>query len=67
MMEEKTTKKPAADLRGMFLALDPIEQKRVTTFFNLHNAAMFVFEQMGEDAKQYTNYCIQLASEGQEK
>lgn len=60
MTEVKNEK---VNLRDKFLSLTEEDQKRITTFFNLHNAAAFCFDQMSNEAKEYCSYCVQLSNE----
>ena len=63
-VQKKASKaKKAVDLRSEFLALDPKDQQAVTNFFNLHNAAHFIYDLLSDQAKSYVSYCIQLSSE----
>lgn len=68
MMQQKEDSKKLGkiDLRSKFLALPAEDQQRISHFFNLHNAAGFCYDQMSNDAKEYTNYCIQLSQEQKE-
>lgn len=55
--------KSAINLQSKFLALPEREQMGVTTFFNCHNAAHFIYDSLSEDAKNYVNYCIRLSQQ----
>lgn len=52
--------KTAIQLQSEFLKLSAKEQAGVTNFFNLHNAAHYVYEGLSEDAQSYITYCIKL-------
>lgn len=53
-------KKQMFNLRDGWLKLSPKEQQGVTTFFNLHNAANFVFESLSSEGKAYIEATIKL-------
>lgn len=64
VVQKKASKaKKAVDLRSEFLALDQKEQQAIANFFNLHNAAHFIYDLLSDKAKNYVSYCIQLSSE----
>lgn len=54
---------PAPDIRKKYAALSQHDQAAVVTFFNLHNAAIFVYNDLSKDAQEYCEYCIQLSHE----
>lgn len=51
----------APSLRDEFMKLNKEEQDKAIHFFNLHNAANWVFLNMADETKQYVNYCISLS------
>lgn len=61
MTQEKTlqTEKSFAE---KFRSLPILEKEKVTNFFNLHNAATWMFLQMSQEAKDYTNEAISASS-----
>lgn len=59
--EKKAQKPTAKTLQKRYLSLSPREQLGVTNFFNMHNAAHFIYDGLSEDAQQYVNYCIRLS------
>lgn len=60
--QKKSTKPtPPSRLQKRYLALNPNDQIGVTTFFNLHNGAHYVYDNLSEDAQNYVNYCIRLS------
>lgn len=61
---KKASKKPAGNtLQKKYLELSPRDQMGVTTFFNCHNAAHFVYDGLSEEAQQYVSYCIRLSQQ----
>lgn len=54
--------KTALNLQKRYLELSPRDQLGVTNFFNLHNAAHFVYDGLSEAAQQYVAYCIRLSN-----
>lgn len=56
---------PSVNLRQKFSALSQHDQSAVVTFFNLHNAAMFVYNNLSKDAQEYCEYCISVSQEDQ--
>lgn len=65
MTQAKSIKAPKAkpNLQQQFLALSPVDQQGVTNFFNAHNIAHFIYENLTEDAKKYVTYCIRLSQQ----
>jgi len=64
--KSKTAIKPlktANILQKKFLSLSDHEQMGVTTFFNCHNAAHFIYDSLSDSAKDYVNYCIRLSQQ----
>lgn len=53
--------KTALNLQKRYLELSPRDQLGVTNFFNLHNAAHFVYDGLSESAQNYVSYCIRLS------
>lgn len=59
----KPSQKPAQNtLQKRYMALSPRDQLGVTNFFNLHNAAHYVYDGLTEDAQSYVTYCISLST-----
>ena len=54
--------KTALNLQKRYLELSPRDQLGVTNFFNLHNAAHFVYDGLSDSAQQYVAYCIRLSN-----
>lgn len=50
-------------LREMFLALDTFEQEAVTTFFNLHNASIWIYNNLSKEGVLYCNEAIAFSME----
>lgn len=64
MTQAKKASKPAGNtLQKKYLALSPRDQVGVTTFFNCHNAAHYVYDGLSEEAQQYVSYCIRLSQQ----
>lgn len=65
MTQAKKTKAPMAkpNLQQQFLALSPVDQQGVTNFFNAHNIAHFIYENLTEEAQKYVSYCIRLSQQ----
>lgn len=62
MTQQKKGKKPTVNtLQQKFLALSEREQMGVTSFFNCHNAASFIYDGLSEEAQKYISYCISLS------
>lgn len=62
MTQQKKGKKQSVNmLQKKFLALSPREQMGVTSFFNCHNAASYIYDGLSEDAQAYITYCISLS------
>lgn len=61
--QKKATKPVTNNLQHKFLELSPRDQMGVTNFFNLHNAAHFVYDGLSEEAQQYVSYCIRLSQQ----
>lgn len=59
--QKKGKKQPVNLLQKKFLALSAREQMGVTSFFNCHNAASFIYDGLSEDAQAYISYCISLS------
>ncbi len=51
----------ALNLQKRYLSLSPHDQVGVTNFFNLHNAAHYVYDGLSEEAQKYVAYCIRLS------
>lgn len=51
----------ALNLQKRYLSLSPRDQIGVTNFFNLHNAAHYVYDGLSEEAQKYVAYCIRLS------
>lgn len=47
-----------------FRALPVKEQEAITNFFNLHNAAIWIYNNLTDEAKQYVDFCISMVNEG---
>lgn len=45
----------------MFLALDKYEQEAVTTFFNLHNASIWIYTNLSKEGVLYCNEAIAVS------
>lgn len=63
MTQQKGNLPKANKLQKEFLSLSLDEQAGVTTFFNCHNAAHFVYDHLSEQAQNYVNYCIRLSQQ----
>lgn len=50
-----------------WLSLSPMEQQGVTNFFNLHNAAHWVYEQLSETGQKFVSSCIKMNNDLQKK
>lgn len=59
----KKGQKPAPSLRDLFLKLSEKDKNAVTHFFNLHNAAIFVFTTLSKEGVAYAEYCMKLSQE----
>lgn len=55
--------KKQLDLRSQFNLLEPKEQEAVINFFNLHNAAIWIFTSLSQPAVDYVNLSIKLSQE----
>lgn len=55
--------KKAINLRDEYLKLPSDEQAMITNFFNLHNAAHFMYDKLSKEGQSYVNYCIRMAQE----
>lgn len=64
---KENNKKENIDLRAMYNALNPAEQQAVINFFNLHNAAIWIFSGLSPQAVEYVNLCISLSQEKVDK
>ena len=51
----------ALNLQKRYLSLSSRDQVGVTNFFNLHNAAHYVYDGLSEEAQKYVAYCIRLS------
>lgn len=51
------------NLRDGWLKLSPQEQQGVTNFFNLHNAAAYVYETLSDVGREYIDATLRLNSE----
>lgn len=54
---------PAIDLATRYRSLPKEQQESIVHFFNLHNAATFIFNAMSPDAQDYSRICIELSAE----
>lgn len=62
MTQQKKGKKTTVNtLQQKFLALSQREQMGVTSFFNCHNAASYIYDGLSEEAQAYITYCISLS------
>lgn len=59
----KDMPKPQMTFAQKFRNLPILEKEKVTNFFNLHNAATWVYLQMSEEAKEYTNEAVSVSSQ----
>ena len=59
--EIKSSQNTALNLQKRYLSLSPHDQVGVTNFFNLHNAAHYVYDGLSEEAQKYVAYCIRLS------
>lgn len=50
-------------LREQFSKISADEQQAVINYFNLHNAAIWIFTHLSDDAVSYINRCISLSAE----
>lgn len=60
---KKTKIQPSLDLATRYRSLPKEQQESIVHFFNLHNAATFIFNSMSPDAQDYSRICIELSSE----
>lgn len=58
--------KTALNLQKRYLSLPPRDQVGVTNFFNLHNAAHYVYDGLSEEAQKYVSFCIRLSQNATE-
>lgn len=56
-------KSKSQDFAAKFRALDAKSQAAVTHFFNLHNAAIFIYATLSKEAAEYAEYCMNLSME----
>lgn len=56
-------KKSGIDLRKEYANLPVQDQQAISHFFNLHNAAEFMYSSLSSPAKEYVEICINLAQE----
>lgn len=65
MTQRKSKKENGSipNFRELFMNLPKVEQDKLTNYFNLHNAAIWVYLQMSEDAKKYCELCIKMTNE----
>lgn len=59
--ETKSPQNSALNLQKRYLSLSPRDQVGVTNFFNLHNAAHYVYDGLSEEAQKYVAFCIRLS------
>ena len=59
--EIKSSQNTALNLQKRYLSLSPHDQVGVTNFFNLHNAAHYVYDGLSEEAQKYVAFCIRLS------
>lgn len=57
----KAEKMPS--MAEQYRSLPQDQQEAIITFFNLHNASTFVFNQMSDKAQDYCRYCIEMSQE----
>lgn len=50
------------DFRALFNELPKQVQENVTNFFNLHNVAISIYNQLPEDGKSYVDLCIKMTN-----
>lgn len=50
------------NLREQYAALDAKSQENVTNFFNCHNVAISIYNQLPQDAKDYVDTCIYMVN-----
>lgn len=60
MTQEKTNEQP--NFAQKFRNLPILEKEKVTNFFNLHNAATWIYLQMSDDAKDYCSEAISCST-----
>lgn len=60
-MTQQKNKVP--NLRAMFLGLSLNEQQAVTSFFNLHNTAVWIHSNLSKEAQKYVKVCIKASHE----
>lgn len=65
-MEQDKKLEAQKNLAQVFREMPEREQVAVTTFFNLHNAAIFVYEGVQAGTKEYIDECIRLSQESVE-
>lgn len=58
--------KTALNLQKRYLSLSSRDQVGVTNFFNLHNAAHYVYDGLSEEAQKYVAFCIRLSQNATE-
>lgn len=55
------------NLNNTYRSFDKRSQDIIVSFFNLHNAAALLFDMLPQEAKDYTEQCIALSQEINEK
>lgn len=58
---------PVKDLGTMFRSMEKNDQDLAIHYFNLHNAAIWVYQQASEKAREYINTAISYSVEYKEK
>lgn len=69
MTQTKSSKK-SFNMQHEWLKLSPVEQEKVTNFFNAHNLAHFLYAISEDETKKYITCCIrmnQIADKSEEK
>lgn len=69
MTEKKIskTKKKVFNMQESWKALSPIEQEKVTNFFNAHNLAHLLYTLAEEETQKYISSCIMMQRDADKK
>lgn len=65
MMQAKKTKKVQKPFNAQqeWLSLSPVEQEKVTNFFNAHNIAHMIYSLAEDQTKRYISSCIRMQAQ----
>jgi hypothetical protein len=64
--ETELTNHEGLNLRDRFQKLSAKDQQALAHFFNLHNAAIFIFQSLAPEAVEYAELCMKLSQEQEE-